>query len=69
MTLSGVEWANLYGSVDASAARARDGAQQFMLVEMAKHLRWDHALSRRRVAQRLGVREKWIKEFVDDHVS
>lgn len=34
-------------------------------LQAARHLRWDHGMSRRKVALRLDVREKWVKDYVD----
>lgn len=69
MGLSGVEWANLYASVGRSETTAVNAANHSALLQMARHLRWEHGLSRRKVARRLLVSEKWVKEFVDDWTS
>ena len=34
-------------------------------VMLGRHLRYDHKLSRRRVALALGEREKWVKDEVE----
>ena len=36
-----------------------------MAVVFARHLRYDHEMSRRKLALTLGVREKWVRDVVE----
>ena len=56
----------LYESAARGAHEARSAGEHAALLQSARHLRWEHGMSRRKVALRLGVREKWVKEYVDD---
>ena len=51
-------------AVDSSAC-AHGAANHAATLQAARHLRWEHSWGRRRVAQRLGVTESWVKHYVD----
>ena len=54
-------------AIGSSTARARGEAMHAAALQMARHLRWEHGLSRRKTAKRLDVREAWVKQYVDDY--
>jgi DNA-binding transcriptional regulator LsrR (DeoR family) len=60
-----VQVTGIYDSIGAASSRAAASATHEMLLQSARHLRWDHGWGRRRVAKRLGVREKWVRDYVD----
>ena len=56
----------IYDSMASSSARAANTATHSALLQAARHLRWEHGWGRRRVAKRLGVAEKWVRDYVDE---
>jgi hypothetical protein len=56
-----VQITSIWDSIGRSSSAARHTA----VLEMARHLRWEHKLSQRAVAQRLNVKVSWVREYVD----
>lgn len=55
---------NLGSSVDSAAREATSKAKCFAVKLMILHLYWDHNLGIRKIAKRLGVKMKYVKNVV-----
>ena len=57
---------NIYGAVAAAERGAVHASTFVALVQIGKHLRQEHGYSRRKIAKRLGVREVWVRDYVEE---
>lgn len=58
-----------FNYTDRTVRQATASAEHHADLQMARHLRWDHGLSRRKVAKRLGRPERWVKYCVDEQAD
>jgi hypothetical protein len=54
-------------TVDAFNGVVRtDDVTRLVLPVIGRHLRYDHGLSRRKTALALGVKEKYVRDFIEE---
>lgn len=58
-------WVDAASRADGAGRRAQEKANM-ALIAIGKHLRYDHGYSRRSVARKLGMRERWVRDVVED---